>query len=232
MAPTSTKTSPKSADEPELDLSKRESASTERNKRKQTSRNEERLLRLNEKDRRTVEGESNLKADKDKRTGGKRGEWGNEGMRANGQTTYLSGTATDFFADPIRGPDDASEPPHWFLEELEKLSKTQTRAPKKPPINFEVGIQAAENNGELLKKHGFDLGKLIDSNKGTTLDYGSEFRPVKTLKPLIGGHPNFEKFAAVLSHGMPYVFVRELDEPTRKSELKTTKNKFKKVNTT
>jgi hypothetical protein len=55
----------------------------------------------------------------------------------------------------------------------------------------------------------------------TTLGYGSEFRTVNQLRPIIGGHPNFDKLALLLTGGMPYVFKTELDSATKSAKLQT-----------
>ena len=69
---------------------------------------------------------------------------------------------------------------------------------------------------------GYDLSRLIEeNNKRSTLHYGSEFRTVDELKPLLGKHPNFHELATVLSNGMPYIFTRELDPATKFDEMQT-----------
>ena len=82
-------------------------------------------------------------------------------------------------------------------------------------------MAAADANERLLEEVGYDLTKLIEKHAATTLGYGSEFRTVSELKPLIGTHPNFGALSLVLTSGMPYVFNRELDQATKLTELKT-----------
>jgi hypothetical protein len=57
---------------------------------------------------------------------------------------------------------------------------------------------------------------LIQANQGTTLDYGSECRPMYQLEPLLGAHPNFEAIKGFIEEGMPYIFKKEVDEETRR----------------
>ena len=92
--------------------------------------------------------------------------------------------------------------------------------PTKSSIVFENTPAAAATNESIFQSFGFDMGKLIAANQGTTLGYGSgEFRTVNQLKPLLGGHPNFNKLSKILKSGMSYNFDKELDELTKSEEL-------------
>jgi hypothetical protein len=61
---------------------------------------------------------------------------------------------------------------------------------------------------------------LVRANGNTTLGFGSEFRTVDELRPLLGNHHHFERLAALLTNGMDYVFTRELSETERGNEVK------------
>ena len=143
---------------------------------------------------------------------------GDQGPR---RRSFLDCRPEMFFLPPLVGPDDEFAPPGWFIEEVARISKTLTRTPSKPPLRFELSDEAADENALALKNVGYDLSRLIGDNKGSTLNYGSEFRTVDELEPLLGQHPNFSALAAVLTHGMPYVFTRELDEVTKSEEMRT-----------
>ncbi len=84
---------------------------------------------------------------------------------------------------------------------------------------FENTREAVEANSKILESTGYDLGKLLQAHSDTTLGYGSEFRTVTQLKPLIGRHPHFNELAAVLEFGMSYIFERDLDPVTKSDEL-------------
>ena len=81
--------------------------------------------------------------------------------------------------------------------------------------------QAAERNALHLESYDFDLTKFIEAHSESTVGYGSEFRSVAELKPLLGSHPNFPKLKSLLEEGMHYVFAREINEETKKVELAT-----------
>lgn len=72
-----------------------------------------------------------------------------------------------------------------------------------------------------MEEFDLDLGKLIADHSNSTLGYGSEFRTVEELTPLLGRHPNFPTLANFLTEGMPYVFTRENDRDTQLEELHT-----------
>jgi hypothetical protein len=184
-----------------------EIAAAARIRRRQESRNEERLNLANETDLGTT-GES---------------ETGDGDCRKNSNetTTYLDDDAKAFFRAPVRGPNDSFTPPSWFIVALRGLTKQQTRTPTKSPVQFEPTVEAAERNERLLESVDFELEKLFEKYSDTTLGYGSEFRTVEELKPLIGTHPNFLALSQLLTGGMSYIFTRELDQITKLVELET-----------
>ena len=183
-----------------------EIASAARIRRRQESRNEERLSLANETDLGTT-GES---------------EMGDDGeIERTETTTYLDSDTRAFFRAPAKGPNDSFTPPSWFIVALRELTSQQTRTPGKSPVRFEPTNEAAEQNERLLESVDFELDKLFAKYTDTTLGYGSEFRTVKELKPLIGTHPNFLALSQLLTSGMSYVFTRELDQATKLVELET-----------
>ena len=106
-----------------------------------------------------------------------------------------------------------------FLEEVSRIASSDPPVPTKPPIVFENDDKAAKANGITLAACGFDFQKLINDNPNSTLGYGSEFRPVEQLEPLLGRHSNFTNLSQVLKFGMSYVLSSELDTITKSTEL-------------
>lgn len=68
---------------------------------------------------------------------------------------------------------------------------------------------------------GFDFEQILPSYQGSTLGFGSEFRPMADLKLLLSQHPHFPFVARILSGGMDYHFREgeELSESERLVEL-------------
>ena len=187
-----------------------EVAAAARIRRRQETRNEERWRLANESDVGTT-GEFTVIED---RRGG-------VDPREKATKTYLDKNTGSFFPDPISGPDDSFVTPKWFIVALRKLTSHFTITPGKPPFEFENTLDAARKNERILATDDFDLERIINKFGDTTLGYGSEFRTVAELKPLIGTHPNFLALAQILENGMPYVFTRELNPVTKSAELET-----------
>ena len=134
--------------------------------------------------------------------------------------THLVDVASSFFKPAIAGPNDWFTPPAWLLATIADIASTEPRVPKKSPITFENTEEAAEANEKILKFYDYNVDALISDNLESTLGYGSEFRPLSQLEPLLGGHPNFKGLSQVLSNGMSYNFGRELDDLTKRTELR------------
>jgi hypothetical protein len=54
--------------------------------------------------------------------------------------------------------------------------------PKKASVPFSSSPSAVQANAELLAKYNFDLERLLGFESSTTVDYGSEFRPLPQLE--------------------------------------------------
>ena len=151
------------------------------------------------------------------------------GLEKTGQRrVHLNNKASTFFGAPIRGPSDSFVTPDWFLTALQDVASEDPSPPEPPPIHFENTTEAAELNAELLETVGFDIERLVRKFAKSTLGYGSEFRTVAQLEPLIGRHPHFRNLSRVLEFGMDHVFSRELDTVTSPKNCK----KFSRVEIT
>jgi hypothetical protein len=71
----------------------------------------------------------------------------------------------------------------------------------------------------LLASHGYDMGALIHSASGSTMDPSSEFRPVAQLAGIFADHPHYGFVRNMVERGMDYVFTTELDEGKRILEM-------------
>ncbi|KAI2497797.1 hypothetical protein MHU86_16683 [Fragilaria crotonensis] len=131
----------------------------------------------------------------------------------------LPSDAALFFPEPLEGPCDEFAPPPWFLEGIKRICANESPTPTKSPIRFDLSDQAVEHNARVMGRVGFDVGRLIKENGSSTLGFGSEFRRVEELEPLLGKHPHFAQLAKVLTEGMQYVFDRELSPNERKNEV-------------
>jgi hypothetical protein len=82
-----------------------------------------------------------------------------------------------------------------------------------------VDKDSVQFNSKLLRDNNFDVSKLLANEKGSTLDFGSEFRPMDQLEQVLGGHPNFADLREVVQNGMSYHLKAELSEADRLQEL-------------
>lgn len=74
--------------------------------------------------------------------------------------------------------------------------------PVKSPIICEVSRSAANHNAKLLESYEFNLARFIGDYLDSTLGYGSEFRGMEELEPLLWRHPNFPALKRLIEEGM------------------------------
>jgi hypothetical protein len=96
---------------------------------------------------------------------------------------------------------------------------THTITPTEPPIRFMTDPDSMSFNEELLASHDYDMGALVRSASGSTMDPSSEFRPVAQLDRIFSDHPNYGLVRNMVERGMDYVFTTELEEGKRILEM-------------
>ncbi len=132
---------------------------------------------------------------------------------------HLPEDASLFFSEPAVGPCDEFLPPTWFLEAIKGICAASSVIPTRSPIRFKISEAASEHKAEVLRTVDFDLGRLIRNHGLSTLGFGSEFRKISKLRPLIGRHPHFPCLETLLTKGMEFVFDRELSPKERSGEV-------------
>ena len=76
----------------------------------------------------------------------------------------------------------------WLPKKINSLlSSSEFLAPSK--FKFEVSIEAANKNFELLRSNNFQLHQLLNPTEKCITNYGSEFKPVEELEGLWNRHP-------------------------------------------
>ena len=119
----------------------------------------------------------------------------------------------------IIGPDDSFTPPAWLMQAIEEVAASEVPAPLVPPIRFDLSNKSVQFNSDLLRASNMDLGQFLGKHQDTTLNFGSEFRPINDLEKILGQHPNFRFFPEILAEGMDYQFTEEQSEEQRKAEV-------------
>jgi hypothetical protein len=95
----------------------------------------------------------------------------------------------------------------------------QSEVIRPPLFRFDVSAEAAAFNFDLLQQHKFDLGKLLNPTEGRSItSYGSEFKSVQALEPLLGQHPRWKAFSDRLQHGATFP-ITPLPEVLRQEDL-------------
>lgn len=117
---------------------------------------------------------------------------------------YLPSNAYDVLPWVPVGPDDHFIPPNSFMNQIALIASTPVPPPTKPPFHFELSLDAAIANSNLLKEQGSSLCCLLDQHQNSTLGYCSEFRPLWQLDSILHHHPNYPPFRCVLTGGMRF----------------------------
>ena len=108
--------------------------------------------------------------------------------------------------------------PPDFMSTTQKILITPVKSPTKSPIIFELSKSAMMHNSKVLKHHNYDINQLIASHPGSDLDYGSEFRPVCILEPLLKHHPTWDRLSTYLSSGFDAKF-KPISEKDRLNDI-------------
>jgi hypothetical protein len=74
-------------------------------------------------------------------------------------------------------------------------------APTLQDFQFDMSIAAAEHNWSTFNSFERSLEKVISSDANSIMAYGSEFKPVATLAPLLDKHPLWPHFMRILENG-------------------------------
>ena len=78
--------------------------------------------------------------------------------------------------------------PEHFLGIIEQLTLELYPLPTQPKFEFERKTKVANRNWQILRNYE-NLGDAISAQSTSILQYGLEFRPVKSLEPLLKSHP-------------------------------------------
>jgi aspartate carbamoyltransferase regulatory subunit len=101
-----------------------------------------------------------------------------------------------FLPAPVTGPNDTFRPPTLFLRKMTVVAAAPAPTPTKSSVRFDVSPEAAEHNASLLREIDCDFQKFFSTQAGSTLDFGSEFRPIEQLRPLLHQHLGSEVLIA------------------------------------
>ena len=137
-------------------------------------------------------------------------------------TVSVNTTEEAHISLPPKPPDSKVEKPTTseLSDTIAKLLQSSCKL-NKPIFKFEVSESAAQFNIEKLREHDFNLDKLLNNQKSVT-SYGSEFKPIAELQPLLGHHPRWNEMKKRLEEGACFP-IKEIDEETRLQDLNAMK---------
>jgi hypothetical protein len=134
---------------------------------------------------------------------------------------YLPNSIDAFFPVRMIGPDDHFLAPDSWVTKITQVAQTPCPTPEKSVIRFDLSADSLEANGSLLIEHEFDFADLLESQKGSTVWHGSEFRSKDHISTVLGAHPILDYLEDTFSEGMSYHFNSEISEESRRNEVKT-----------
>jgi hypothetical protein len=108
--------------------------------------------------------------------------------------------------------------PADLLERIRTVVSRPSRRMREPEFTFELTKEAAAKNFLVLRKYCFSFEASLSAQKGTQLEYGSEFRTVDELAPVFELHPLWEDIKETLTSGAEFP-LRNLEEETRLSDF-------------
>ena len=102
----------------------------------------------------------------------------------------------------LKEKDNTKVWPPSLISILQKTMAIPCCHPLETLFEFDMSVEAAEKNYMILMhKFGGDLHKALHAQKGSPLQYGSEFKPVSILAPIFENHPTWNKMMTLLTEG-------------------------------
>ena len=99
-------------------------------------------------------------------------------------------------------PPTGGMPPLVLGSIIERTLAWESPTPQPSEFRFEWNKDAARHNLNILRRYGMDLDRAINAQPFSSVSFGSEFRPISVLAPLLGRHVLWPKIVQYLSHGV------------------------------
>ncbi|KAL3757612.1 hypothetical protein ACHAWU_004714 [Discostella pseudostelligera] len=107
--------------------------------------------------------------------------------------------------------------PQGLIQLITSIVSSEPPPPAKPEFQFEMTREAALRNFCVIQKYG-DIEKAIEGQRHSPVGYGSEFRAIDILTPLLKHHPYWEKFKSLLSRGSDWPLT-DIDDDKRQADV-------------
>jgi len=103
----------------------------------------------------------------------------------------------------------------------------------KSPFRYKLTDNAVRHKSEVLRRHGYDLTRLVAAHPNTKISYGSEFRHPSILHPILKSHQHWNYIKSSLLSGVKTKFkklknkeqLKDLREALAHSNHKSTKDR-------
>ena len=79
--------------------------------------------------------------------------------------------------------------PDWLLHQIKTIINEEWETPSPTPFQFELSDAAAHHNIQVLQSYDNDINACIRAHPNSIINYGSEYRSVSSLHPLLMHHP-------------------------------------------
>ena len=105
-----------------------------------------------------------------------------------------------------------------FLVTVRSINATVYPTPMAPLFRYGVNPECAAHNNMILQSFDYDLAAALKAQRAFTAGYGSEFRPVSHLEPLLRHHKHWSHLRTQLTKGASYLRL-QLNKPRRRAFL-------------
>jgi hypothetical protein len=114
---------------------------------------------------------------------------------------FLNPSAADATLKPSAADTSLLAPRKPVSALIADILRTPVTTPGPTQFKFHMDPASATHNGNILRAHNYDLASAIQADGNSPLRFGSEFRPAKVLKPLLGIHPLWPRLEDLLLRG-------------------------------
>jgi hypothetical protein len=110
-----------------------------------------------------------------------------------------------------------------FMRLLQAIINYHPGKLRDPLVRFDLSMDAAIHNKNVLESVNNSVESLIQACSPSILNYGSEFKPVSVLHPLLHRHKNWTQFKRLLQHGSKFP-LESISEEDRVKDFKEALN--------
>jgi len=91
--------------------------------------------------------------------------------------------------------------PDWFIPTIRLVLQVEIPTPTKLTLRFELSPEAAQHNMSVLQACNNNLHQYLLTQRGSFIDFGSEFRHPEVLHLLLCHHPTWPRLRKILEEG-------------------------------